>query len=250
MTVQVRLISPAVSSDSHAQLLQTQYDLADVALSGAAVEKGPYEVETEIQDALAVPYILKRAIEAEREGIDAIVIDCMTDPGLRQAREAVSIPVVGVAETAMHLASQLSHKFGWIDPSEHSRAFVENQVLLYGLNGKLASFRAVAISPLQIHQNPQATEMALVKEALAAVIDDNAGILILGCTDFLNFKGAIERALLENGKNIQVIEPSIIAVLQAAALARTGLRHSKHTYPTPQKLRAFGYDDIPLSDIG
>lgn len=250
MTIQIRLISPAVKSRGHAALLQQQYRLPDITLSDRAVEKGPYEVETEIQDALAVPYIIKEAIKAEREGVDALVIDCMTDPGLRQAREAVAIPVIGVAETAIHLAGQLSHKFGWIDPSEHSRPFVENQVLLYGLNGKLASFRAVEISPLQIQEDPQSTAKALINAALAAVIEDNAGILILGCTDFVDFKESIEAALLEKGKQVQVIEPSIAAVLQAAALVRIGLHHSKHSYPTPKKIRAFGYDDIPLSEIG
>ena len=42
--------------------------------------------------------------------VDAAVIDCMGDPGLKGARECVSIPVVG-PEAAMHYASMLGHKF-------------------------------------------------------------------------------------------------------------------------------------------
>ncbi|MCP4321048.1 MAG: hydrogenase expression protein HupH, partial [Alteromonadales bacterium] len=43
---------------------------------------------------------IKQAIKAERAGADAIIIDCMGDPGLNACREAVSIPVIGPCQTA------------------------------------------------------------------------------------------------------------------------------------------------------
>lgn len=245
MTQSLRLIAPVVGGGRHSELL-THYDLSSIELSEVALQKGPYEIETEIQDALAVPYVLQAAIEAQREGVDAVIIDCMTDPGLNQLREALSIPVIGVAETAMHLAAQLSHRFAWIDPSPHSRVFVETQVMRYGLGGKLASFRAVNISPSQLASNPRATEEALIEQALAAVSDDGAGIIILGCTDFLGFKDNLESALKQQGKNIQVIDPTIAAIYQAAGLVKMNIGQSKYDYPTPGAIQSEGYKDIPF----
>ena len=43
--------------------------------------------------------------------MDAVVIDCMGDPALGAAREATSIPVLGPAQTSMHLAALLAHSF-------------------------------------------------------------------------------------------------------------------------------------------
>ena len=42
---------------------------------------------------------------AEAEGMDAVIIDCMADPGLDPARELASIPIIGPAQAAMHLAA-------------------------------------------------------------------------------------------------------------------------------------------------
>ena len=71
------------------------------------IETGPASIECELDEALAVPDTVARIVEAEREGVDAVVIDCMGDPGLKPARECVSIPVLGPCETAMHIPLML-----------------------------------------------------------------------------------------------------------------------------------------------
>ena len=58
--------------------------------------------------------IVESIIEAELEGCDAAVVGCFGDTGVREARAAVDIPVIGPAEATMLLACQMGRNFGII----------------------------------------------------------------------------------------------------------------------------------------
>jgi len=64
--------------------------------------EGPSLVRSLHEAALAAPGTVSRIAEAEGEGVDAVISDCMTDPGVEAAREVVSIPVIGPAGTSFH----------------------------------------------------------------------------------------------------------------------------------------------------
>lgn len=61
------------------------------------------------EDAVQLPWpagkdrdlAIEAAVRAEREGMEAIVIGCAADPFVKDVRQAVSIPVVGLMETAV-----------------------------------------------------------------------------------------------------------------------------------------------------
>jgi len=53
---------------------------------------------------LYVPGILNRVKEAEQEEYDAVTVDCFTDSGIESAKIAANIPVVGPAESSLHLS--------------------------------------------------------------------------------------------------------------------------------------------------
>src|SRR5688572_31626182 len=56
---------------------------------------------------LAVHQILDNARRAEREGYDAVAITILQDPGVREARSLVDIPVAGYGESAAYVACML-----------------------------------------------------------------------------------------------------------------------------------------------
>ena len=45
--------------------------------------------------------VIRNALEAERQGIDAFVVGHFQEPGLNESKAAVDIPVVGLGEAAM-----------------------------------------------------------------------------------------------------------------------------------------------------
>lgn len=141
--MKIRIITPITYQDWVAKTppMLVQKVRPDVAISGAYLDKGPASVESFYEDAITAPQVVLRAAEAERDGVDAVIVDCMNDPGLEAAREAVSIPVVGAAQSSMLLASILAHKVSVIATAPRDVYPVELLIRPYGLKDKYASTR-------------------------------------------------------------------------------------------------------------
>ena len=103
--MKIRIIIPITSRNFAIKMSAGYAEIArpDTAISVVCLDKGPASLESQYEDAVAVPQVVLRTVDAEREGADAVIIDCMNDPGLQAAREAVSIPVVGPAQSSMLL---------------------------------------------------------------------------------------------------------------------------------------------------
>ena len=83
-----------------------------------------------LHHALETPALVKKVIEAERSGFDAVVQSNTFDPGVEVARCAVRIPVVGVLRASCHFAATLCDRFGLIAPLDshgvYARRIIEN----------------------------------------------------------------------------------------------------------------------------
>ena len=55
----------------------------------------------------AKPLVLEKVKWAYEQGYDIVVIVCMRDPGLQDAKRIVPIPVIGVREATLVIASLL-----------------------------------------------------------------------------------------------------------------------------------------------
>jgi allantoin racemase len=70
--------------------------------------------------------IIRNMLKAESEGYDAIAGACYFDGGIKAVRNLLSIPVIGPAETSMHLACIMGNSFAvitseaaWVKEMEH-----------------------------------------------------------------------------------------------------------------------------------
>jgi allantoin racemase len=249
MKTHIELITPIITEGIRTLDEVRPFEREDLRITQCLIENGPASIESEFDEALCVPDTIRRAIEAERRGANAIIIDCMGDPGLAACREVVTIPVVGPAQTAMHVASLLGHRFSFITVLERLKTVIDKLVAGYGLNDTYASFRAVDIPVLHIGKDLSALQASLAREAVAAVKEDGADAIVLGCTGFLGCAGGMRKALLAAGYDVPVIDPIPLAVQMADALVKTGLTHSKRAYPFPGKKKIKGYA-IPEFNAG
>lgn len=231
MTGPIHVITPIVAD---------AYDPADfsgvaggVEIVCTALRQGPSSIESEYDEALAAPEVLKACIAAERAGAGAIVIDCFGDPGLRPAREVVSIPVVGPGMTSMHLAASLAQRFSVIGILESVRPMTETIAEQCGVRPKLVSIRMVDMPVLEVLHEGARLEAALLAQSRLAIDADHADAIVLGCTGMF---GMAERLALALGGDVPVIDPILAAVSEAAQLARLRLTHSKRTFPRPTRL--------------
>lgn len=243
--VHIRVVSPISTRNFRQEGVLSALESPGVIVSGSQIDRGPGSIESEYEAALAAPDTVAKIVEAERDGVDAVIIDCMGDPGLRPAREAVRIPVLGPCQTGMHIASMLGHKFSIITVLGRLRPSFENQAALAGLTTRLASVRWVDIPVLELENDLTTTRAALVEEAQRAVELDGAEAIVFGCTGLLGCAAGVQEGLLARGIDIPVIDPIPTAVNVAAALVRSQLTHSARTYPLPPVKAMPGYDFMP-----
>ena len=86
---------------------------------------------------------LAGAIQAERDGVDGIILGHFQDAGLWELRSAVSTPVVGLGEASILYACQLGYRFGLITIHPNFTDWHEEQVRSYSLWERCAGVRAM-----------------------------------------------------------------------------------------------------------
>ena len=133
---------------------------------------------------------VERAYEAEKKGYDAFMIGCAFDPGLKECRSVVNIPVVAPLESAALLAYTLGNKFSVISLDPSWVQLTVNTIQSYGLRDKLASVRCPkgltfhdAFKKMFAGEEGQAKVVdLLVEEMSKAVQEDSAEVLLVGCS--------------------------------------------------------------------
>jgi allantoin racemase len=202
MAVHIRIVTPITTQGFRTPEDATQLQSDGVKVDFVNIETGPASIECNYEIMLSQPGTIARVIEAEREGADAVVIDCMGDPGLFGARECVRIPVLGPMQTAMGIAAMMGHKFSVVTVLSRIVPMIENEAAVYGMTGKLASARSVDIPVLELEKDLAATKRALIAEAKRAVLDDGADYIIFGCTGMLGCADAVRDGLLRDGLDV------------------------------------------------
>jgi allantoin racemase len=89
---------------------------------------------------------LAGAIEAERDGVDGVLLGHFQDAGLWELRSAVSVPVVGLGESSMLHALTLGYRFGLITIDPNFVEWHEQQVRQYALDARCAGVRGMQTS--------------------------------------------------------------------------------------------------------
>lgn len=212
-------------------------EMEGVKFEGTEVRVEPWaldipSLEYHLFEHIATSRILEIAVRAEEEGFDAVIIGCFYDPGLREARELVSIPVVGVGEATMHLASILSSRFSVIVGRRKWISKMADNARLYGVDSKIASWRVLDLSVPEM-ADVERTKRGAIYEARKAVEMDLADAVILGCTALTGMGEEIQTAI-----GVPVLDPVIVGLKFAEMLAdlwrKTKTSHGKkYDYEAP-----------------
>ena len=181
--------------------------------------EGPAAIESAEDEALAIPPMLARIREAAPRH-DAVVIACFSDPGLDEAREMVSIPVVGIEESSLHLAAQLGRRFTILTSRAARVPAKVEHVARLGLSSRLASVRPLEMGVLEMDADPERAALRILEVGAAAVREDGAEVIVLGCAGLAGHAAALGPAL-----GVPVIDPSPVALATAEMLVRLGLTH-------------------------
>jgi allantoin racemase len=228
------LPSPALADKAAAEYAQAAGNKAEISI--ACLRNGTATIESDLDIALSQPETMRLAIEAEADGIDACIVACFSDPGVDGAREAVSIPVIGEGQAALHAASLLAGRFSVITTWDQCRPRIHRLVRRGGFGERLASVRATGVGVMALSND---CLDRMIGEAVSAVRDDGAEAIVLGCTGTgENLPAAIHAAVRDQiGTPVPIVDPVPVAFAFASMCVATGLRQSKVAYPTPPSRR-------------
>ncbi|TCT29242.1 aspartate/glutamate racemase family protein [Martelella mediterranea] len=203
---------------------------------------GPVSIEGFYDEAFAVPGLLMEIARAQKSGANAAVIACFDDTGLDAARAFAEIPVVGICEAAVKMASYIARRFTIVTTMERSRIPIEDLVRRYGA-GEYARVRAADIPVLSLEYPQSNARDRLRSEIATAMREDDTEAIILGCA------GMADLALdLTHEFGLPVIDGVSAAVKQAEALVGLGLSTAKrgpYAKPVPKPYAGLLTDFAP-----
>src|SRR5215510_6633654 len=182
-----------------------------------------------LHHALEVPALVKKAIEAERTGYDAVVFSNTFDPGVEVARCAVRIPVIGVLRASCHFAASICDRFALIAPLDshalYARRIIENYRLERFLSG-IKAINAYETGDLSPHRDLIFERMLAVGRELIA--EGAHAIIPLGGRLVPYVVKPLE---LEAELKVPVINTKLVGIRQAETLVMGKSSHSIKSYP-------------------
>lgn len=166
--------------------------------------------------------LFQTIIDAEREGFDGVVISCCSDPGLKDAKTLVKIPVTAPFEAAARTAPALG-RLGVIVPLIESGEgenlpsnanWARDLAREYGVTEYITSVRAAPAdhpsneeSMRLFEENPEALRQlvlggmeravhtTVMEQSKRSVYEDDATVLFYGCTFWGGMLGPVARAV-------------------------------------------------------
>ena len=236
-------------------LADVEWDLHE----GPLAPYGDWNVETMEEKCLVAAARLPIVREACESGhYNAIILLGGIDPGFLESREIARkyrIAVTACAFSQMHIACMLGNKFSIIDKAEVSIVNQSNLVVQYHFADRCASVRNINIP----HPRPGCTEEIVlveeeqkasrgkpseaveraVKEAVAAIEEDGAEVINLGCSGLFWLQPYLQKRLNDMGWEVPVLEGYGCSIMLAKTLVSLGVDASGLSFPSdrPKKWR-------------
>ena len=168
------------------------------------------------------------------DGCDAAIIGASVDSALRAAREMFAFPVLGLTESALHVACLAGGRFGTVTLSRRSAYPLREMIEGYGLMSRCGGLRVADATPQDLMAAPERVADLIVAEARVLVEQDMIDVVVL--------IGAVMAPMLSRVQPhlpVPVVEGVSCAVVLAEAMVRLKL-------PKP---RAGGYAALPPREL-
>lgn len=176
--------------------------------------------------------VFQAGVRAQDEGYDAVCIDTVSDSGLYALRSRLDIPVLAPGQIAFHTAMSLGKKFSVITMWDEWFPLYEKTLSEYHLWDRLASMRSIKTRPdLEelLEGKEEVVFEKLKQEALRAINEDGADVIVLGSTTMHQSAEYLSKNL-----PVPVINPGLITYKLCEVFLELGLTHSKKAFPTPE----------------
>jgi Asp/Glu/hydantoin racemase len=177
---------------------------------------GPPLTDNEEDLLLASKFIITEAVLSEKEGFDAILIDCTTDPGMEEIQQSLNIPIAGALKSSITLALTLGRTYSVIALDKSWADMIGQRISKYKMGRQLSSIETVGIhvyNPDRKRDMNDTEFQSFFNRLINAgqqAIESGAKTIILGSTTIIRGWKELEHIL-----NIPVIAPGVAALKDA-----------------------------------
>lgn len=221
--MKINLINPNTNARMTAKIAESA---ALVALDSTQLltvqpQHGPETIESVFDETIAASALLDCIRDGESDQVDAHIIACFGDPGRVAACEIASVPVLGIAQAAFHLASLVSARFGIVTTRRRTIPIAERLLVEYGFVKQCVAIEAsdIAVNAFEQLKNPT---LNLFLNDCQKAIDAGAEALVLGCAGMTDLVHLVEEQF-----SVPVIDGVAAAVKLAESLHQLHLPLSK-----------------------
>jgi allantoin racemase len=199
--------------------------LVDVDVNVICPPLGPASVEGRFDEVVSAYWTVDCVLRAVSD-CDGVVVACYgPHPAIDALREALTVPVLGIMEASVLYALPLGARFSIVTTSPRWQPLLSEGVRALGVESRCASVRSSGLAVLDLERcPPEEVHARLAAEARAAVEQDGAEVIILGCAGMAGLHESVASAV-----GVPVVDPVVAGVALLAALVRTNARTSKRT---------------------
>jgi allantoin racemase len=192
-------------------------------LVAVTTKGGTRNVDSAFADYLSGAYMIRTCLDAAAlHRPDAVVLAGFGRVGIDALKEALTIPVVSIAEASMAMACLLGHRFTTLTMLQQFIPYQQDLVRYYGFEAKCASVRAININVEECVTDRDRTLRELTAQIERIVADDRAEVVILACAGLCGYDAELSRRA-----GVPVLDPVSVGVKVAEGLVGLGLSHSK-----------------------
>ncbi len=204
----------------------------DTVVDSERLYEGTPSIEGAYDEVINSPYAVDIAKKGEKNGYDAIFMNCFGDPGVAAARECVDVPVFGGYEPAVLVAMGLADKIGIVTVVPNVVEPITRHTAAERFEGRVVSISDIGIPVLELSDHKKLCT-AVLNESIKVIKEKGVQAIVLGCTGVVNVTEEVKKALCEEGFDIPVIEAAQSALMMLELYAKMGLSQSRLAYLKP-----------------
>ena len=208
------LVNPNTSVASTALMLAVarEHLATGCSLEGATAPSGPALIVNPEQLRTARDVVAGMAISLTQHA-DGVIVSGFGDPGVEELNKNLSVPVIGIAEAAMHEAASDGGSFSVVTTTPALLFAISAFAVKLGLGCQLASVHTTKGAPEDVMSDSELLVDELERIARIAIIEHGAETIIVGGGPL----AAAARTLRER-LSVRVVEPIPAAMRRMTAV--------------------------------
>ena len=215
--IRLRLINPNTSTATTDAMVMIARDaaLVNVSIVGATAPFGVSLITNEDQLAVAAEAVLALVRAPEASAVDGVIVAAFGDPGLIQARAALTCPVTGIAEASMAEAGRNGRAFAVVTTTPELADAISAAAWIYGHGRNCLGIWLTEGDPVALTADAARLQEALDAACRRAIAAGAEAVIIGG--------GPLARAAraLAPGMPVPLVEPIPAAIRLAISRATT-----------------------------